>query len=122
MADVADFRIIRDSNFTLTTAGAGDIDRDFDFNLGTAVQHGQAGLLQCKYSSSAGPLPILVRFRLNGTDLISIPMLGNTAGMVHEVVNTGTTRDNMNNLEIRIIGGTGSVTLSDIILWVQRTV
>lgn len=120
MADVADYRVIRDNGFTIQTGG--DIDRSFDFNLGTAVRHNQRAILQFFYVSSSNASNLSFRFRINGSTVRTINVNGNSFGTVHEVVNSGVTRDNSNEIEARIVGGSGSVTLSDVVLHMQRAV
>ena len=121
MADVADLRVIRDSEFTLSTAGASAADRDMTFNLGTEVQHGQRGILQFRYR--ADPVHALTaRVRINGTAMKPLRFGdGASEGTMHEVVNTNVTRDNTNDIEFGITGGSGSLAISDVVLHVQRT-
>lgn len=119
MPDVADYRVISDGGVTLQTGG--DIDRTFNFDLGAAVSHGQSAILQFFYVSSSNANNLSFRFSLNGTTVRTINVTGNHFATIHEV-QSGLTQDNINQLDIQIVGGTGSVTISDIVLFVQRTV
>jgi hypothetical protein len=119
MADVADYRVISDGDVKLQTGG--DIDHTFTFDLGTAVQHNQQAILQFFYVSSSNANNLSFRFAINGTAVRTINVTGNHFATIHEVQG-GVTKNNQNELEIRIVGGTGSVTISDIVLFVQRTV
>ena len=120
MADVADYRVIRDANFTIQTGG--DIDRDFDFNLGTAVQLGQQSILQFFYVSSQNASNLRFRFSINGNSIRTINVTGNSFGTIHEVVGRDVLRGGNNNIVVTIIDGSGSVTISDIVLFVRSEV
>ena len=120
MPDVADYRVIRDSGSTIQTGG--DIDKSFDFNLGTAVKHNQRKVLQFFYVSSQNANNLSFRFSINGTTVRTINVTGNSFGTIHEVIGSGITHDNNNEIDVRIVGGSGSVTVSDILLQVQRAV
>jgi hypothetical protein len=119
MPDIADYRVISDGSITLQTEG--DIDHTFDFDLGTAVQHGQSAVLQFFYRTSNNANNLTFRFSINGTPVRTMIVNGNLFGTMHEV-QAGVTRDNGNTLDVRIIGGSGSVEISDVVLFVQREV
>ena len=119
MADVADYRVIRDSAITLQTGGA--IDKDFSFNLGTAVKHNQHSVLQFFYVSASNANNLSFRFSINGTTVRTINVNGNHFATIHEVTNN-VTKDHVNELDVKIVGGSGRVDISDIVLWVQRSV
>ena len=119
MADVADYRVIRDSSVTLTTGG--DIDKDFSFNLGTAVKHNQHVILQFFFVSGTNANNLSFRFSINGTNVRTINVTGNHFATVHEVARN-VTKNNANDLKVQIVGGSGTVHISDIVLWVQRSV
>ena len=119
MADVADYRVISDGNVTLQTGG--DIDHSFSFDLGTGVKHNQHSILQFFFVSGNNANNLSFRFSINGTSVRTINVTGNHFATIHEVA-SGITQNNQNNLEVKIVGGTGSVTVSDIVLHVQRTV
>lgn len=119
MPDVADYRVISDGNVTLQTGG--DIDHSFSFDLGTGVQHNQHAILQFFYVSGNNANNLSFRFTLNGTTVRTINVTGNHFATIHEV-QSGITQNNTNNLEVRIVGGSGTVTISDIVLHVQRAV
>lgn len=120
MADVADYRVIRDGNFTIRTGG--DIDRSFEFDLGTAVQLGQRSILQFFFVSAQNASNLSYRFTINGQSVRTINVNGNFFGTVTEVVSGGVLRNGENDIEVSITGGSGSVTISDIVLFVQREV
>ena len=119
MPDVADYRVISDGGVTIQTGG--DIDKSFTFDLGTAVKHSQPAILQFFFVSSKNSDNLSFRFSINGTAVRTINVTGNFFGTIHEV-QSNVTRNNQNELEVRITGGSGSVTISDIVLFVQRTV
>ncbi len=58
---------------------------------------------------------------INGTEVRTINVTGNYFATIHEVA-SNVTKNGANALEIRIVGGTGGVTISDIVLFVQRQV
>ena len=119
MADVADYRVISDGGVTLKTGG--DIDHTFTFDLGTAVKHNQPAILQFFYVSSKNANNLSFQFSINGTAVRTINVTGNFFATIHEV-QSNITKNNMNQLDIKIVGGTGSVTISDVVLFVQRSV
>jgi hypothetical protein len=119
MPDVADYRVISDDSITLQTGG--DIDHSFNFDLGTAVQHGQSAVLQFFYITSSNANNLTFRFSINGTLVRTYIANGKLFGTIHEV-QAGVTRDNGNTLDVRIVGGSGSVVISDVVLFVQREV
>lgn len=119
MPDVADYRVISDSGVTLQTGGG--THQTFGFDLGTAVKHNQPAILQFFYVSSSNASNLTFRLSLNGTPVRTINVTGNFFATIHEV-QSGLTKNNANQLEVGIVGGTGSVTITDIVLFVQRTV
>jgi|SwirhirootsSR3_FD_contig_71_4995962_length_547_multi_3_in_0_out_0_2 hypothetical protein len=120
MADVADYTVISDGGATVQTGG--DIDRSFSFNLGTAVQHTQSKILQFFFVSTANANNLSFRLSINGTAVRTINVNGNFFSSIHEVIGSGVTHDNNNDLTLAVVGGTGGVTVSDIVLYSQRTV
>ena len=119
MADVADYRVISDGGVNIKTGG--DIDQTFNFDLGTGVKHDQYVVLQFFYVSSSNANNLSFRFSINGTEVRTINVTGNYFATIHEVA-SNVTKNGANALEIRIVGGTGGVTVSDIVLFVQRQV
>lgn len=119
MPDVADYRVVRDGSVTVQTGG--DIDKEFSFDLGTAVKHDQNCVLQFFMVSGSNASNLSFAFEINGTSIRTINVNGNHFATIHEVARD-VTRDNSNSMKLRITGGSGSVTVSDIVLWVQRSV
>jgi hypothetical protein len=113
----ADYRVISDNAVTIQTGG--DIDRTFNFDLGTTVRHNQQSILQFFYVSGSNANNLSFEFRLNGSVVRTINVTGNSFATIHEV-HANLTRDNANQLDVRIVGGSGSVAISDIVLFVQR--
>ncbi len=119
MADVADYRVISDSSVAIQTGG--DIDKEFHFDLGDAVKHGQHVVLQFYYVSASNASNLSFRFSINGATVRTTKVTGRHFGTIHEVARN-VTRDNDNELKVSIVGGSGKVSISDIVLWVQRSV
>ena len=120
MAEVTDYCIVRDGPFTLETGG--DIDATHSCNAGSAVLPNRKSILQFFYVSSTNASNLSFRLRINGTTIRTINVNGNSFGTVHEVVSSGVLKTGNNEVESRIVGGTGAVTISDIVLFVQRDV
>src|ERR1051325_289233 len=99
MPDVADYRVISDGGVTIQTGG--DIDKSFTFDLGTAVKHSQPAILQFFFVSSKNSDNLSFRFSINGTAVRTINVTGNFFGTIHEV-QSNVTRNNQNELEVRI--------------------
>jgi|ERR1041384_1669927 hypothetical protein len=116
MPDVADYRVISDGGVTIQTGG--DIDHTFTFDLGTAVKHNQSQVLQWFYVSSSNANNLSYRISINGTAVRTINVTGNFFSTIHEIC-ANVTHNGSNECEIKIVGGSGSVTISDIVLFVQ---
>lgn len=119
MAIVADYLAIRDSGFRLQVGQ--DIDWQTNFNLGSAAQLNQRMILQFFYVSAKNASNLSFRFMINGTTIRTINVTGNFFATVHEILGGNVLKHGQNTIEARIVGGTGSVTLSDVVLWFQRT-
>lgn len=120
MPDVADYRVISDTDITLRADGP--LNHSFTFDLGTAVKHDQPAILQFFYKTFNNPANLLFRFSINGTEVRQVNVSGLQSGTIHEV-QSGITKNNVNKLDIRIMGGIGGgVTISDIVIFVQRAV
>jgi len=120
MADVADYRVIRDSGLVLQTGD--DIDHTIDFDLGTKVQHGQQCVLQWHMESASNASNLTYQLLINDKGARKYTVTGKFFGTMHEVTARGITHDNENKLKVVIVNGSGKVTVSDIVLWVQRSV
>jgi hypothetical protein len=119
MPDVADYRVIRDGSVTIDTGA--DPDKEFDFNLGTEVRRDQNSILAFFARSDASNLSF--EFLINGNSIRTIHVKnGNLFASIHEIVGGGKLKDLINKLKVRIVNGSGSATISDIVLFVQRKV
>jgi hypothetical protein len=78
-------------------------------------------VLQFFYVSSSNANNLSFRFSINEMEVRTINVTGNYFATIHEVA-SNVTKNGANALEIRIVGGTGGVTISDIVLFVQRQV
>ncbi len=117
MPIVGDYRIIRDGAFSLNTAG--DIDREFRFGLPGLTRRDFSMILQWVYVSSQNARNLNFRMEVNGQEVRSLTVNGNFFGTMHEVFPGDQTRED-NEFKARIIGGTGSVDISDVVLFFQR--
>jgi hypothetical protein len=122
MADVADYRVIEkaDGQPVILRTG-GDIDESIPFDLGTDVKHNQFAVLQCFFETTSTANNLSFRFTLNGTDVRTLNVTGREFATIN-VARKNVTRNKNNELRIRIAGGTGAVTVRDIVLFVQRSV
>jgi hypothetical protein len=118
MATVADYLAIRDASVTLQTGG--DIDWQTDFNLGSAARLDQSMILQWFYVSQENASNLSYRFRINGHNIRTINVTGNFFASIHEILGGSNLVHGENTLEVRIVGGSGRVDVSDIVLWFQR--
>lgn len=119
MPDVADYVAITDGALNIATGA--DIDKEVNFNLEPAVRLGQQSILQFFYVSSSNASNLTYRFSINGTEIRTINVTGNFFSTIHEVIGGGVLASGTNTLKAEIVGGSGSVSLSDIVLWVQRS-
>ncbi|MCE7982049.1 MAG: hypothetical protein DYG89_12705 [Caldilinea sp. CFX5] len=118
MAIVADYLAIRDTEFTLRTGQ--DIDWQTNFNLGNAARLDQSMILQFFYVSHQNAANLSFRFSINGNAIRTINVTGNFFGSIHEIFNGSNLVHGQNAIEARIVGGTGGVDLSDVVLWFQH--
>jgi hypothetical protein len=121
MSDVADYRVIekKDGGPVILRTG-GDIDESIPFDLGTDVKHNQFAVLQFFFAANNAN-NLSFRFTLNGTDVRTLNVTGNDSATLI-VARKNVTKNKANELRIRIAGGTGAVTIRDIVLFVQRSV
>ncbi len=102
-------------------------NRDFNFNLtpDTGVDFNSRSVLAFLVSSNNGD-NIILRVRVNGTNqaIYTIPT-GHHVGTLHEILNPGILQNNPNNVEFLLESpksGSGSVRISDLVVFYQRNI
>ncbi|MEM7126606.1 MAG: hypothetical protein AAF702_09790 [Chloroflexota bacterium] len=118
MAIISDFLPLVDNGFNLEVGK--DIDRHFAFEFGNAAQLDQKLILQYFYESHQDASNLRLRFRVNGNDIRTMTLNGNSFSTMHEILQGNNFAQGRNTIEAKIVGGDGSVTLSDIVLWFRR--
>ena len=117
---VADYVVLRDSGKKLQVGS--DIDWQRDFDLPDAARLDQRMFLQWFYTTGTDANLLKYRWRINGTNIRTITNTGNHFGSLHEVLGGSNLKVSDNTIEVAITGGSGSVTVSDVMLHFQRNI
>jgi hypothetical protein len=113
MPNVVDFRVIQDELVTVDSA-----EKEFDsFELDADVQHDGRKILQFYFFA---PEDVGFRLSLNETKIRELHVKAGERGTVHEVIQAGVTQNGSNTVAARAF--TGSVKISDIVLFFKREV
>ena len=123
MAFYADYRIIKDAQWTLKVGGS--LLKQKSINLATTAAIGQSCILQWYYVGKAGS-HLSYRWTINSVTIKTHHIIGNVYGTAHEVVGKGALKHGSNNFRVVLLPGShghtavGSVKIGDVVLWFQR--
>lgn len=120
MPVIADYSIIRDSSFTIKTGG--DIDRSFNFSLPSSLYRDNRSILAFVMDGASNLNNLRLEVLINGTSLRHPVLNQDSLQTLHEVVGSNVLRVGSNTCEFRITSGSGTMNLSDVVLWWQRSV
>ena len=122
MPRIADYTIIRDGSFELRTGG--DIDQSFAFTVSDTAHLGSRSILAFILDTESNANNLLFRVEINGTHVRTARINGDTFQTIHEVVSANVLQhgSGSNNIDFSIIGGSGDVHFSDVVLWWQRDI
>ena len=126
MPAVADYIIVRDPSVTIPQSGSKPFWERKELNFGSGTRFDQRMILQFFYVSSSDADKLEFRFRIRGknedtwTNIRTIRVTGNSFGTVHEIFNGSAAFPSPSTIQALKVGGSGSVKLSDIIIWIQR--
>lgn len=118
MPTVANYRVVSDNPFTISTSG--DRDRDVNFNIPVEHLPGGNDLVQWRVNTrSANDL----RFRVSVNDTTVLDYGPSDENLTRDFLEVAVgVVDGANNIRFNIFGGSGSVDISDIIVWYQLNV
>ena len=122
MPRIADYLIVTQPRFTLKTGV--DIDREFNFTLESQASLGSRAVLMFEVFVASSVNNLLFEARINGSSQISHTYTGFQSNTVHTIVDASLLRtgNNANNINFRILSGTGGLSISDVVLFYQRDI
>ena len=124
MSKVASYDVINDAPISL--AFGVDIDRAFPIQLGSGVDVGIRSVLSYQFGVT-NPDDLKFQFTIvngNGVrrDLTSPSIGSNIHRVFQEVVDANVLTPSGNKLVVTLISGSGTLELSDIVLWYFKTI
>jgi hypothetical protein len=117
MPTIADYAIITDGFVTLPKAN-GDIDQDFTFDA-PAVSIGSRSVLAFRVNPD---INTELKMELNGQRILEQPFDANPQRSWHEVLPANLLKASGNTLTVSRSGGSGKVTVSNLVLFFQATI
>jgi hypothetical protein len=120
MPNIADYVVIRDTKFTVSSQSGGDRDKDFDFGLESGASLNSRSILAFVLSVHKGcAFEVLV----NKKKQLDYSFPGPTIVGLHEAVNGGVLNaGSNNNIEFRITAGNGTLEFKGVVLHYQRSI
>lgn len=115
---VADYIVLRDVDRTIESGGR--VRWQQNFTMPAATKLNESMFLQWFMVSGTNARNLQYRFSINDNVIRTIVVTGNHFATIHEALPGNNLRIGRNRIEVRVVGGSGSVTLSDIILHFQR--
>jgi len=122
MPRIADYLIITQSNFSIQSDG--DIDREFNFTLESGASLASRAVLVFDISIQPAANNLRFEARINGSSQESRSYTGLQRHSIHTVVDASLLRigNNANNINFRILSGTGRLSIGDVVLFYQRDI
>ena len=118
---IADFLVVRDSSFVLS----GTESKTIEFDLPADTDLGSVGVLAYEVRSSTDAQDLTLEIQLNG-NRVDAPVFRDRdipRGLWETFNQDGTALKLTGNvLEFKISGGTGSLSIRDVVLWYHRTI
>lgn len=124
MPVVANYEFFQDTSFQLPTSG-GDIDRTLESNIQNVPVGGERAILMWKHWRT-GSGSVTYRVRVNGED-VSNPTISQTVPerdftTLHETIGAGQIQEGNNRVEFRVMDGTGTVRIADVVILYRHNV
>ncbi|MEM7794070.1 MAG: hypothetical protein AAF579_06395 [Cyanobacteria bacterium P01_C01_bin.118] len=120
---VADYEFFNDNSFELRIGA--DIDKTLPANIAYDPKPGEGAILMWKHWRT-GTGPVSYKVLVNGTEVFAPTISGDTATknftFLHENMSTNTLNAGENNIEFRVTGGTGTVRISDVVIFYRRDI
>ncbi len=119
MPRVANFAQLRDESFSLVVGG--DIDRALTQDLADAPAAGEGALLTWNVQRE-GTGTVTYEVTMNGTRLNTYTATLGERRAVQEAMDTTTIHQGTNTVVFRVLGGTGTLEIGDVILFYRQDV
>ena len=121
MPRLADYVVLSDSSFTIQTGG--DTDRSFNVNLEADAHLASRAILSFMLAAQNGANNPQLLVEVNGGQQLNGTLQdGPFVTVLHELVNQNVLQVNNNSIRFAIVGGTGTLNISDVILHYRRTI
>ena len=121
MPRLADYVVLSDSSFTIQTGG--DIDRSFNVNLEADAHLASRAILSFMLAAQNGANSPQLLIEVNGAQQLNGTLQdGPFVTVLHELVNQNVLQVNNNTVRFAIVGGMGTLNISDVILHYRRTI
>ena len=126
MPRIADYAIVSGGSVTMTKPG-GDIDKEFEFSLASNA-HLASRTIFGFIADPSNATNLKFRVLLNGSEIRSLELDGgHFRGTVHEVVaanllKKGSGSANVNKVKFELTSGSGTLHVSDVVVWFQADV
>jgi hypothetical protein len=121
MPRLADYVVLSDSSFTIQTGG--DIDRAFNVNLEADAHLASRAILSFMLTAQNGANSPQLMIEVNGAQQLNGTLQdGPFVTVLHELVNQNALQVNNNNIRFAIVGGVGTLNISDVILHYRRNI
>ena len=121
MPRLADYVVLSDSSFTIQTGG--DVDRSFNVNLEADAHLASRAILSFMLAAQNGANSPQLMIEVNGAQQLNGTLQdGPFVTVLHELVNQNALQVNNNNIRFAIVGGVGTLNISDVILHHRRNI
>ena len=120
MATISDYSVLSDGTVTLKIGS--DIDHSFPFSLPANLSVGSRAILGWRFEAESNPNNLKWKVDINGTDIASFTHNSDRFCSLHEVVSGNILKQGSNTATVRVLGGSGQIKVSDLVLHFQATV
>ena len=122
MPYICDYSIFRDSSVTIQRGGGGDLDKEFHINLPESLVRSNRSILAYVVDPESNVNNLRVEVAVNGTPVRSSRFGQDLLMTLHEVVGADVLNVGRNTVKFTATSGSGSIRISDVVLWWQRDV
>jgi len=120
MPRIADYVVIRDTKFEISSEPGKDPDKDFDFTLESGASIASRSILAFVLFVYKG---CGFEVKINGTKQVDFSFSGPTIVALHEVIAANVLKAGSdNNIEFRVVVGRGTLEFGDVVLHYQRDI
>lgn len=120
MAEICEYVAIKDAGFRLKVGE----DKAFTFKLPNDTKINKKSILFyiCNPTRDAVNLRFKVEINGKGVESVSVAERESAARTIHEVVNRNILKSGENDIEFKVLRGTGNITFSDVVILCKREV